>query len=107
MTDHTRDKGALRITEIDDPEAGLVTLRVEGREAAGVLEHECWRSLEKAPMVRVDFLGVTFIDGRGVDMLRRIGAGRLRVVNCSGFVEHVLYGTGESKEDRSGYRDSV
>ncbi len=52
-------------------------------------------------------VGVTFIDGRGVDMLRRIGAGRLRVVNCSGFVEHVLYGTGESKEDRSGYRDSV
>ncbi len=59
MTDHTRNKGALRITTIDDTEAGLVTLRVEGRvvaEAVGVPEHECWRSLEKAPRVRVDFL---------------------------------------------------
>lgn len=98
MTDHTRDNVALRITRIEDTDAGLVTLRVDGRvvaEAVGVLEHECWRSLEEVPRVRVDFSGVTFIDGRGVDMLKRIDGQRLRVVNCSVFVEHLLYGAGE------------
>jgi anti-anti-sigma regulatory factor len=98
MTDHTWDNVALRITRIEDTGAGLVTLRVEGRvvaEAVGVLERECWRSLEAAPKVLVDFSGVTFIDGRGVDMLKRISGQRLRVVNCSVFVEHLLYGAGE------------
>ena len=71
---------------------------MEGRlvaEAVGVLERECRRSLEEAPKVRLDFSGVTFIDGRGVEMLRRIGARRLQVVNCSAFVEHLLYGAGD------------
>lgn len=98
MTDHRRNGVALRITRIDDTDAGLITLRLEGRvaeEAVGVLERECWRSLEAAPRVRVDFSGVTFVDGRAVDMLKRIGAERLRVVNCSVFVEHLLYGAGE------------
>jgi anti-anti-sigma regulatory factor len=77
---------------------GLVTLRVEGRvvaDAVGVLERECRRSIEQVSRVRVDFAGVTFIDGRGVDMLKRISGERLRVVNCSTFVEHLLYGAGE------------
>ncbi|MBI2219406.1 MAG: STAS domain-containing protein [Candidatus Rokubacteria bacterium] len=98
MTDHTRDDVALRVTRIEDTDARLITLRVEGRvvaAAVGLLEHECWRSLEEAPRVRVDFSGVTFIDGRGVDMLKRISAERLRVVNCSVFVEHLLYGAGD------------
>jgi anti-anti-sigma regulatory factor len=98
MTDHTRDNVALRVTRIEGTDAGLITLRVEGRvvaEAVGVLERECWRSLGEAPKVRMDFSGVTFIDGRGVAMLRRISAERLRVVNCSVFVEHLLYGAGE------------
>lgn len=98
MTDQIRDRVALRITRIEDTGAGLITLRVEGRvaaEAVGVLEGECRRSLEEAPRVRMDFSGVTFIDGRGVDMLKRIGAERLQVVNCSVFVEHLVYGAGE------------
>lgn len=98
MTGHTRDSVALRITRAEDTDPGLITLRVEGRvvaEAVGVLERECWRSLGEVPKVRVDFSGVTFIDGRGVDMLKRINGQRLRVVNCSVFVEHLLYGAGD------------
>lgn len=98
MTDHPRDKVALRITRIEATDAGLLTLRVEGRvvaEAVGLLERECWRSLAEAPRVLVDFAGVTFIDGRGVGMLKRVSSERLRVVNCSVFVEHLLYGAGE------------
>jgi anti-anti-sigma regulatory factor len=97
MADRTRDTGALRITRVEDSGAGLVTLRVEGRvvaEAVGVLERECRRSIEGLSRVRVDFAGVSFIDGRGVDMLRRISGEWLRVVNCSVFVEHLLYGAG-------------
>jgi anti-anti-sigma regulatory factor len=89
---------ALRITRIDDTEVGAITLRVEGRlaaDAVGMLEHECCRSLAESGRVRVDFSGVTFIDGRAVNMLKRLGAGRLRVVNCPVFVEHLLYGAGD------------
>jgi anti-anti-sigma regulatory factor len=98
MTESMRNTVALRITRIEDTGPDAITLRVEGRvvaEAVSVLERECWRSLEEAPKVRVDFSGVTFIDGRGVDMLKRISAERLRVVNCSVFVDHLLYGTGD------------
>jgi anti-anti-sigma regulatory factor len=85
----------LRITRIEGPGAGVVTLRVEGRivgEAVGLVEQECRRALQEPVEVRVDLVGVAFIDGRAVGMLRRLCAERLRVMNCSPFVEHLLAG---------------
>lgn len=83
----------LRITSTRDDESELITLKVEGRlvaDAVGLLERECGRSLGEAPRIRLDFSGVTFIDGRGLSMLRRLRTPRLEIVNGSPFVEDLL-----------------
>lgn len=85
----------LRVTRIVDRGSGVVTLRVERRivsDWVDVLERECWLALQEAPAVRVDLGGVTFIDGRGVGMFRRLRAARLEVVNCSAVLQDLLAG---------------
>lgn len=94
-----QERGVLRIARIDDSGSGVITLKVEGRlvaDSVGVVEQECRRTLQEASRVRLDFSEVTFIDGRGLGMLRRLRTPRLEIVNCSPFIEDLLSGA----EDR-------
>jgi anti-anti-sigma regulatory factor len=88
----------LRISRNEDAERGRVTLRVEGRlvaSSAGLLESRC-RSLQcEAPRPALDLSGVTFIDGRGVGLLRRLRGAGFEIVNCPAFVEGLLPGAAD------------
>ena len=83
----------LRITEISEDEK-TVKLRLDGKivEAwVSDLEEMCIRYRdEKSKTVVLDLSGVTFIDNRGVTMLEKIKDGRLKIVNCSLFIEALL-----------------
>lgn len=88
----------LRITRAEDREASVIRVRAEGRVVSDwveVLERECQMSLEQAQRVEIDLAGVTFIDGRGVAMLRRLRTGRVGIVNCSPFLDDLLKGGGD------------
>ena len=71
----------------------LTTLRVEGRVVAEwvpVLERECWLALQEHGHVQLDLSAVTFVDGRGVAALRRLGAKDLEIINCPEFIGELL-----------------
>ena len=88
----------LRITRAEDRETSVIRVRAEGRVVSDwveVLERECQMSLEQAQWVEIDLSGVTFIDGRGVEMLRRLRTGRVGIVNCSPVLEDLLSGGGD------------
>jgi len=72
----------------------LATLRVEGRVVAEwvpVLERECRLALQENGRVRLDLSAVTFVDGRGLAALRRLGAATtLEIINCPEFIEELL-----------------
>jgi len=69
------------------------TLRVEGRVVAEwvpVLERECWLALQENGHVQLDLSAVTFVDGRGVAALRRLGADAVEIINCPDFIGELL-----------------
>ena len=71
----------------------LATLLVEGRVVAEwvpVLERECWLALQESGDVRLDLSAVTFVDGRGLAALRRLGANALEIINCPEFIGELL-----------------
>lgn len=71
----------------------LATLRVEGRVVAEwvpVLERECRLALQENGHVRLDLSAVTFVDGRGVAALRRLGADAVEIINCPDFIGELL-----------------
>lgn len=83
----------LRVTEISEDNK-TVKLRLDGRlvEAwVSGLEEMClhYRD-EKSKTVVLDLSGVTFIDNQGVRMLENIKDGRLKIINCSLFIEALL-----------------
>ncbi len=75
----------LRITRQDE------CLVVEGR-VAGAWVQELSRAaeelIERAPTARLDLSGVSYVDGDGARMLRRL-EGRLEI-RASGFVHEIL-----------------
>lgn len=82
----------LRITTVDEGLLG-VALKLEGRivsDWVAVLEHECIRSLGERRNVVLDFSAVTFVGGRGVQMLKRIATEHLQIVNVSPLVKDLL-----------------
>lgn len=84
----------LRITKIGESPS-LATLKVEGRvvsDWASVLESESLRLLEEKGAVLLDFSNVSFVDRRGVETLRRMRAGNVRIINCSPLIEDLLDG---------------
>lgn len=84
----------LRIRRVDD-NPSETTLHVEGRivsEWVAVLEDQCRHALRAPRRVRLDLAGVTFVDPRGVELLRRLPGERLTVVNCSELVDALLRG---------------
>lgn len=83
----------LRITEIVEDDK-TIQLRLDGKlvEAwVSDLEERClhYRD-EKNKTIVLDLSGVTFIDNQGIKMLEKIKDGRIKIVNCSLFIEALL-----------------
>ncbi len=82
----------LRLTEVVRDGSG-VTVKVEGEivsEWSAVLEDECVRRAAASPHVILDFSGVTLIDGRAIDVLRRLRGLNITLNNCSRVIEELL-----------------
>ena len=74
------------------------TLSVEGRivsEWVAVVEHECRQAVRDTPRVQLDLAAVTFIDARGIDILRQLVSDGVAVVNCREFIGALLHGHGD------------
>ena len=74
--------------------ASLTTLRVEGRivaEWVPILEREYWLALQENGHVQLDLSAVTFVDGRGVMVLRHLRANALEIINCREFIRELLW----------------
>ena len=88
---NAREVRLLRITRVEGP--SWTTLRVEGRivaEWVSVLQRECGLALDDNRPVRLDLSAVTFIDRRGVAVLRHLGANELEVIDCQEFIGEML-----------------
>ena len=84
----------LRITQIGESPS-LATLKVEGRivsDWVAVLEGESRKLLEQKRTVVLDFSNVSFVDRQGVETLRRLRSGAVRIINCSPLIEDLLNG---------------
>jgi anti-anti-sigma regulatory factor len=71
------------------------TLLVEGRivsEWVAVVERECRQALRDTPRVQLDLAAVTFIDTRGVEVLRCLVTEGVAIVNCREFIDALLTG---------------
>ena len=82
----------LRITKI--AENGLpVTLKLEGKVHAdwvSLLEQECRALLSQKKTVLLDFSEVTFMDDRAVEMIRRLPARSIKIINGDAFIEDLI-----------------
>jgi anti-anti-sigma regulatory factor len=88
----------LRITRVTEKPA-VVTLKLEGRivaDWASVLERECSGLIQEGQSVLLDFSEVRFVDGRGLEVLKRIGSENLQIINSSDLIKELLKGGGES-----------
>ncbi len=75
----------LRITKVDESPT-LVTMKLEGKIASdwvSLLERECLGVLQEKRKVVLDLSDVRFVDEGGVEMLGRMTAEGIHVINCS------------------------
>ncbi len=82
----------LRMTKILEDEFS-VTLKVEGRimsEGVDVLELECLKWLDQKEKVQLDCSAVSYIDGRGVEVLNSMAQNNIRIERCPGFIQDLL-----------------
>jgi len=82
----------LRLTQTSNAN-GEIVLRVEGRivsDWAGVLEQECLKLLDQGSRVVLDIGQVSYLDRRGVRVLRQLLQKRLRILNGTPLVEELL-----------------
>ena len=83
----------LKITETSEDE-DTVTLKLDGKmvgSSVSDLEELCLRHRnEKGKTVVLDFSGVTFIDNKGLTMLKKIKDNRVIMANYSLFIETLL-----------------
>lgn len=82
-----------RSTEVSEDDHSA-TLRLDGKLIepwVSELERLCLHYKNgKNKTVVLDFAGVTFIDDKGVKMLERIKDDKIKIINCSIFIQHVL-----------------
>jgi anti-anti-sigma regulatory factor len=86
----------LRITRMAESPAH-VTLKLEGRivsDWVSVVERECLTVLQEKRQVILDVSEVTFIDGRGLEMLQQIASPHLQIINASALIGELLGGGG-------------
>lgn len=84
----------LRITA-QDSEVRSVTLKVEGRIVADwgtVLEGECRQHIEAGRRVALDLSDVSYVDTRGVGLLRNLADASVEIVNCSSLITQLVQG---------------
>lgn len=83
---------AIWITRVLVGDAGLL-LRVEGQivgDWCGMLERECQASCGKGREVALDLSGVSFVDPRGLETLKRLRSGGLQLVDVPPLVAQSL-----------------
>ena len=96
----------LRITRVAESPLH-VTLRLEGRivsDWVSVVERECLTWLREKRQVILEVAEVTFIDRRGLEMLRRIISPQLQIINAPALIEELLSrreGEGNAPEERA------
>lgn len=82
----------LRITrKLTDRER--FTLALEGRIASDwvqVLEDECGRVMADESEICLDFSGVTYVDARGTELLRRLVRQGVQIINCPAMILDLL-----------------
>lgn len=82
----------LRLTRLS-VEPALIRLKVEGavtQRSAAVLEQELADALSAASRIQLDFQGVSYIGGSGVEVLRRLPPHRFEIVNCTPLIGQLL-----------------
>ncbi len=82
----------LRITR-KAQDSSRLTLIPEGRIASdwvSVLEHECLKAMQEAEVVGLDFSAVTYLDRRGVELLRRLQKDGIQVIHASSVIKDLL-----------------
>ena len=82
----------LRITEYEGCDSGAI-LRLEGRVVAAwpaLLEQACAELLKTRYEVRLDLVDVSFVDGVGVEVLRRLSRAGTEILCASGPVASAL-----------------
>ena len=82
----------LRLTKIEE-DGSSVTLQVEGRirsEGVDVLELECLKWPDHKEKVQLDCSAVSYIDGRGVEVLNSMAQNYVRIKRCPGFIQDLL-----------------
>lgn len=82
----------LRITTIDEV-GQTVRLKVEGRvvgEWVTEFDHTCTVLLAQKKKIVLDFSGVSFIDQRGIDAVKKILGKKVKIIGSSLWVQTLL-----------------
>ena len=82
----------LRITTMKE-NGSPVQLKLEGKitaEWTSLLEQECRALIARRQHVVLDMAGVTFLDGRGITMLRSLPDRYISLMNRSDFIKELL-----------------
>ncbi len=70
-----------------------VTLKLEGQllgDWVSVLEKECRNILQEQKELTLEMAEVTYVNQRGVELLRRLVAEKVELANCSPLIENLL-----------------
>jgi hypothetical protein len=93
-----KEKGiVLRITKVAE-DSSTVTMKLEGKLASDwvpLLEGECLTCLKDNRKVFLDFSEVTFVDGRGAEMVNKLAGEGIKVVDCCELIKELLEGGGK------------
>lgn len=82
----------LRITR-KAQDSSRLTLIPEGRIASdwvSVLEHECLKAMQEALVVGLDLSEVSYLDRRGVELLRRLQKDGVQIIHASSVIKDLL-----------------
>ena len=87
----------LRITKVAE-DSTTVTMKLEGKLASDwvpLLEGECLSCVKENQKVLLDFSEVTFVDGRGAEVVNKLAGKGIKVVDCDELIKELLKGGGK------------
>jgi len=87
----------LRITKVAE-DSSTVTMKLEGKLASDwvpLLEGECLTCLKDNRKVLLDFSEVTFVDGPGAEMVKKLAGEGIKVADCCELIKELLEGGGK------------
>jgi ABC-type transporter Mla MlaB component len=70
-----------------------IRLKVEGiinQATLPVLAEELHRAIGTADQIQLDFRDVVYLDGSGVELLRRLPPNRVEIVDCTPLIRELL-----------------